>query len=174
MLLCISGSLRREATNRTLLAEAARLFGGPSLVADLRMPLYDADLQEAEGIPGPVLRLAAQIAQADAVVISSPEYNQSISGVLKNALDWVSRTEGAPWRNKPLAMMSASSGRSGGARGLSALRLAMVPYGPRFSAGPEVMLAGSKTVLASGRLEDPRSLATLTAAMEILRREAGL
>ncbi|MEJ2036038.1 MAG: NAD(P)H-dependent oxidoreductase, partial [Maritimibacter sp.] len=101
-LLGISGALRQGSTNRLLLREAVRAFGAASLVeADLRLPLYDGDLEEASGIPTPVQRLADQIAAADAVLISTPEYNKNISGVLKNALDWVSRVKGNPWNGKP-------------------------------------------------------------------------
>ena len=89
-LLGLSGSLRQSATNRKLLREAARLFDPASFVeADLNLPLYDGDLEEGEGIPAAVKTLADQIAQADAVIISTPEYNKGPSGVLKNALDWV-------------------------------------------------------------------------------------
>lgn len=102
VLLTISGSLRQDATNRKLLAEAARLFGPATVVeAELRLPLYDGDDEAAEGIPAAVQTLSDQIAAADAVLISTPEYNKGPSGVLKNALDWVSRTKGNPWAGKP-------------------------------------------------------------------------
>ncbi|RVT82323.1 NADPH-dependent oxidoreductase [Rhodobacteraceae bacterium CCMM004] len=173
VLLCVPGSLRAGAVNRKLLAEAARLYGGPSQVADLRLPLYDGDLEDAEGIPEGVQTLAAQIAAAEAVAISTPEYNQALSGVLKNALDWVSRAPGAPWRGKPVAIMSAAAGRSGGARATYSLRLAMTPFRPRLSTGPEVLLAAaSRQFDEDGRLTDARALKTLTEAMEILRAEA--
>ena len=113
-LLGISGSLREGSYNRKLLREAARAFDPAEFIeADLRLPLYDGDLETAEGIPAEVQRLADQIAAADAVVISGPEYNKGISGVLKNALDWVSRTKAAPWRDKPVAIMAATAGRAG-------------------------------------------------------------
>lgn len=97
--------------------EAKAAFDPATFVeADLRFPLYDGDLEARDGIPTAVQTLSDQIAQADAVVIASPEYNKSISGVLKNALDWVSRTDGNPWRDKPLAIVSATAGRAGGER----------------------------------------------------------
>jgi len=137
-LLGISGSLRKDSFNRMLLREAARLGSAASFTeADLRLPLYDGDLEEAEGIPAPVQALADQIKAADAVVISSPEYNKGISGVLKNALDWVSRTEGAPWAGKPVAILSATAGRAGGERAQFNLRHAMMPFRPRILQGPE-------------------------------------
>ncbi|WP_226780260.1 NADPH-dependent FMN reductase [Oceaniglobus trochenteri] len=173
MLLGISGSLRKEATNRKLLRIAARLYGGPFTEADLRLPLYDGDLESESGIPPAVETLAAQVAQAEAVILATPEYNQSLSGVMKNALDWISRTPGTPWLGKPVAIMSAAAGRAGGARATYALRLAMAPFRPRFSSGPEVLLAASSGQFdPTGDLTNERALKTLGEAMETLRREA--
>lgn len=113
-LLGISGALRKDSTNTKLIRQAARIFAPESFIeADLHLPLYDGDLEQAEGIPAHVQTLADQIANADAVIISTPEYNKALSGVLKNALDWVSRTDGSPWNGKPLAIMSAADGRAG-------------------------------------------------------------
>jgi chromate reductase len=173
MLLGISGSLRKEATNRKLIREAARIYGGPYTEADLRLPLYDGDLEDAEGIPASVQTLADQIKAAEAVVISTPEYNQLIAGVLKNALDWVSRVPGRPWRDKPLAVVSAADGRAGGARANSSLRLAMVPFRPRLLIGPDVMVADSSNAFdANGRLTGERYIAQLTELMDLLKAEA--
>jgi len=174
-LLGISGSLRKEATNRKLLREAARQFGEADYSeADLNLPLFDADLQDAEGIPDVVQKLTDQIAAADAVIISTPEYNKSISGVLKNALDWVSRAEGSPWRDKPVAIMSAADGRAGGDRAQFALRLCMVAFRPLLIPGPEMMLANSQEAFdEQGRLIDERSTRILAELMKLLRTEAG-
>ena len=117
VLVGLCGALRRDSTNRKLLHEAARLFGPCRFIdADLHLPLYDGDAEEADGAPAAVHKLAEQIAAADAVLISTPEYNKGLSGVLKNALDWISRIEGNPWRDKPVAVMSAAAGRAGGER----------------------------------------------------------
>ena len=94
MLLGISGSLRRDSVNTKLLRHAATHFGCDLVLGDLNLPLYDNDLEIESGIPDAVQALADQIKAADAVILSTPEYNQSMSGVLKNALDWVSRV---PW-----------------------------------------------------------------------------
>ena len=124
------------------------------------------------GIPAEVTRLADQIAAADAVVISTPEYNSALPGVLKNALDWVSRTKGAPWQDKPVAIVSAAAGRAGGARAQSSLRLAMTPFRPRLLTGPEVMIANSGNAFDDqGHLTDERSVETLGALMTALRAE---
>ncbi|WP_170457392.1 NADPH-dependent FMN reductase [Ruegeria arenilitoris] len=175
ILLGLSGSLRQNATNRRLIREAARLFGaGTFIEADLNLPLYDGDAEEADGIPAEVQILADQIADAHAVVISTPEYNKGPSGVLKNALDWVSRTKGNPWADKPVAVMSAAAGRAGGERAQMILRSFMVPFQPRILQGPEIHLADSSNEFDdSGRLRSDRYERTLGQLMEKLRAEAG-
>jgi len=172
-LLGLSGSLRTASTNRKLLREAARLFGECSYVeADLQIPLYDGDLQEADGIPDAAARLAAQIAEADAVIISTPEYNKGPSGVLKNALDWVSMVEGKPWADKPVAVMSAAAGRAGGERAQMILRAFMVPFRPRILQGPEIHLAASgKQFDEDGQLTGELYVKELTQLMQALRSE---
>ena len=172
-LLLIPGALRRQSHNRALAAEAARLYGDTDPVwADLRMPLYDGDEEEANGVPHEALTLAQQIAEAEAVVIATPEYNQSFPGVLKNALDWVSRVEGNPWRDKPVAIVSAAAGRSGGGRSQYALRLALNPFRPRLLTGPEVLVASPASQFEDSRLTDERSLGALRELMATLASAA--
>ena len=175
-LLGICGSLRSGSFNRKLMLEAARLFDPADFVdADLRLPLYDGDLEAAGGIPAHVQALSDQIAAADAILIAGPEYNKALSGVLKNALDWVSRTDGSPWRDKPVAIMSATGGRSGGERTQFSLRLAMVPFRARLLPGPEVLVAAaSKQFDEDGRLTNEITLKALNELMGALRAEAGL
>ncbi|MFN4173214.1 MAG: NADPH-dependent FMN reductase [Pseudorhodobacter sp.] len=172
-LLCLCGALRAGSTNRKLLAEAMRLYAPARWSeGDLRLPLYDGDLEAAEGIPPGVQALADAIAAADAVVISTPEYNKNLSGVLKNALDWVSRTRGSPWAGKPVAILSAAAGRAGGERAQYSLRHCLTPFRPRILQGPEVMVAASGTAFdAAGHLTDARSLATLADLMADLKAE---
>lgn len=155
-LLGISGSLRQGACNRRLLREAVRAFGEAEYIeADIRFPLFDADLQEAEGIPETVQRLADQIADADAVMISTPEYNKNLPGVLKNALDWVSRVKGNPWKDKPVVLMAAADGRAGGERAMHSLILCMMPFRANLVYGPEVFVAKCEEAFdESGRLTD--------------------
>jgi chromate reductase len=170
-LLCISGSLRQGACNRRLLREAAREFGEAQVIeADIRLPLFDEDLENAEGIPDAVQRLADQIAEADAVVISTPEYNKNLSGVLKNALDWVSRVKGNPWKDKPVALMAAADGRAGGERAMHSLILCMMPFRANLVYGPEVFIANcDKAFDADGRLKDEGSVKFLGMLMKKLR-----
>ena len=173
ILLGLSGSLRAASGNRKLLREAARLFGPCAYSeADLNLPLYDGDAEAAEGVPPSVQTLADQIAAADAVLISTPEYNKGPSGVLKNALDWVSRTEGSPWRDKPVAVMSAAAGRAGGERAQLVLRGFMVPFRARVVAGPELHLADCANQFDdTGRLVSAQYEKTLRQLMEALRAE---
>ena len=173
VLLGLSGSLRAGSFNRKLLAEAARLFGEAEFMeGDLNLPLYNGDLEDAEGIPAAVQKLADQIAAADAVVISTPEYNKGISGVMKNALDWVSRTKGSPWSGKPVAILSATAGRAGGERAQVMLRNCMVAFRPRILQGPEMLLAQtSEQFDENGHLKGEIYINTLTDLMAALRAE---
>ena len=172
-LLGLSGSLRAASTNTTLVKAAAATFGECEFtLADLRLPLYDGDLEEA-GMPESVMTLAKQIQDADAVIISTPEYNKMISGVLKNALDWVSRTGLSPWEGKPVAIMSAAAGRSGGERTQYSLRWAMTPFNAQLLQAPEVLIASSfKAFDEAGQLVDERSQAGLEKLMTALRTAA--
>ncbi|MEP6019498.1 MAG: NADPH-dependent FMN reductase [Paracoccaceae bacterium] len=171
-LLGISGSLRSEATNRKLVREAARLFGDCTYVeADVNVPLYDGDDEHANGVPAAVHLLADQIRAADAVLISTPEYNKGPSGVLKNALDWVSRTDTNPWEDKPVAVMSAAAGRAGGERAQMILRGYMIPFRAHVLAGPEIHLASCGTAFdENGQLKSEHYLRDLGTLMEVLRK----
>jgi chromate reductase, NAD(P)H dehydrogenase (quinone) len=174
-ILTICGALRAGSTNALLLGEARRVFGAANWVAgDLRLPLFDEDIEIASGIPAKVQLLADQIRTADAVIIATPEYNKALPGVLKNALDWVSRTKGGPWRDKPVAIVSAADGRAGGDRAQFSLRLCMVPFRARVLPGPEVMVAHSRSAFdAQGQLTDAQTVKVLTELMEDLRAEVG-
>ncbi|NNE51489.1 MAG: NAD(P)H-dependent oxidoreductase [Sulfitobacter sp.] len=170
-LLGLSGSLRAGATNTKLLQAAARLFGESDFtLADINFPLYDADDENAQGVPEAVKTVAQQIDDADAVIISTPEYNKGPSGVLKNALDWISRTDGNPWEGKPLAVMSAAAGRAGGERAQMILRGFMVPFRTRILQGPEIHLADSRNQFdEDGHLKSDIYVKDLTNLMTSLR-----
>ncbi|WGH77614.1 NADPH-dependent FMN reductase [Jannaschia ovalis] len=173
-LLGLCGSLRAPSFNRKLMIEAGRIWGGLD-EADLRLPLYDGDSETAEGIPEAVTRLAGQIAAAPAVIVVTPEYNKAPSGVLKNALDWISRTDGKPLAGKPVAIMSATAGRSGGERTQAVLRLMLQPFGPDLLQGPEVLVGQAQAQFdAGGRLTNERNLEALKALMAALKARAGV
>ena len=120
----ICGSLRKKSFNLSLLhaAQALQPDGMEISVIDLHeIPLFNQDVFEA-GLPDGVKRFRERIAAADALLISSPEYNYSISGVMKNAIDWASRPPTLPLTEKPLGIMGATPGGLGTVRGQLALR----------------------------------------------------
>jgi chromate reductase, NAD(P)H dehydrogenase (quinone) len=132
-ILAFAGSTRTASWNKKLVriaAEGARQAGAEVTLVDLRdlpLPLYDGDLEEAQGIPANGMKLRELFKAHHGLLISSPEYNSSISGVLKNAIDWVSRpVEGeadlVAFKGKVCALMSASPGALGGLRGLVTVR----------------------------------------------------
>ena len=127
LVLGVCGSLRRGSYNRMLL-RAARELAPPGVAIEeftgLReIPPYDDDVRVGEGDPPPVAELKRRIALADALLIATPEYNFGPPGVLKNAIDWVSRPPlESPLRHKPIALMGASTGRMGTVRAQLALR----------------------------------------------------
>jgi chromate reductase len=126
-ILGFAGSLRRASYNRSLLRAAAERAPADMAIQifDLRdVPLYDGDV-EAEGDPEPVARFKQAIADADGVLMVTPEYNHGVPGVMKNAVDWASRPpRGAALGGKPVGIIGASPGMTGSARGQSQLRLA--------------------------------------------------
>ncbi|OYU45198.1 MAG: FMN reductase [Burkholderiales bacterium PBB4] len=133
-LLLISGSARKESYNAKLAAAAAKLASAQGVetdlvaAADLRLPLYDGDLEEIEGLPTAVVALKARFLAADAVLFACPEYNSSITPLLKNLIDWVSRAGSdseaplAAYKGKVAGLVSASPGALGGMRGLVTVR----------------------------------------------------
>lgn len=172
-LLGLSGALRTGSTNKLLLREAARLYGATEYVeADLNLPLYDGDLESESGLPEGVNQLVQQIAEADALLISTPEYNAGVTGVLKNALDWISRHSDKPMVGKPTALMSAAAGRAGGVRAQTMLRSCLVAFRPQITLAPEFGLANSSNEFdGDGRLTSEHYTASLTTLMETLKAD---
>jgi chromate reductase len=139
-ILAFSGSSRKGSFNAALLKQAVaavRAAGADVTVIDLRelsLPLYDGDLEAEHGVPENVKALRARMMAHDGFLVASPEYNGSVSALLKNTLDWCSRPAGgvdglAPYRGKTVALLSASVSPFGGARGLTALRSIMAKMG---------------------------------------------
>lgn len=152
----ITGSLRRGSYNHALLRAAAeRLPAGVELVEFERLaeiPPYDADL-EADGAPEPVEDLREAIRQADAVLIATPEYNHSIPGVLKNALDWASRPAGKSAMNgKPAAVVGASTGMFGAVWAQAETRKVLGALGGRVVEA-ELPIARAAEIHRDGRLD---------------------
>jgi len=171
----IPGSLRKASYNAAALrAAAASAPDGVRIdITSLAgIPLYDEDVRSA-GTPRAVTDLARAIAAADAVLISTPEYNYSISGVLKNAIDWLSRLDPQPFDNKPVAIMGASMGRLGTARAQYHLRQVFVYLNAMVMNKPEVMIAAAQTQFdADGRLTDEATRGHLAAMVEALAAHA--
>jgi chromate reductase len=152
-----SGSLRKDSYNTALLRAAAELLpDGMTLETfDLSpIPLYNDDVRTA-GYPDAVKDFRSRIAAADALLIATPEYNYSIPGVLKNALDWASRPPDPPLNGKPVAIMGASPGNFGTVRAQMHLRQVCV-YTNMFPINkPEVLVARAQEKFdAEGRLTD--------------------
>jgi chromate reductase len=155
----ISGSLRRDSHNSALLRHAGELFeaeGAEFEVYDgLRdIPPYDED-DDVEDAPEAVARLRAAVREADAVFFTTPEYNSSIPGSLKNAIDWVSRPRAAtPLMNKPVAVIGASTGMFGAVWAQAELRKVLASTGARVVPG-EVAVGHAHTRFGEdGRLND--------------------
>ncbi|REE61891.1 NAD(P)H-dependent FMN reductase [Streptomyces sp. 3212.3] len=135
--LVFGGALRADSANARLAALVARLISATSAAVDLAsmrdfdMPLYDGDMEAAEGLPPGALALRDRLERSDAFVIASPEYNASVPGVLKNAIDWVSRVRPQPFKTKHAMLVSASPSLVGGNRGLWALRVPLEHLGTR-------------------------------------------
>ncbi|ATZ73364.1 NADPH-dependent oxidoreductase [Idiomarina sp. X4] len=126
--LFIGGSRRKESLNTKLkhrLVEVAEKHGIQHKLLDadaLDAPIYHGDLEEAEGVPESMQALAKAIYVADKVVLVSPEYNSSVSPLIKNAIDWVSRLDMQAWSGKTVLLAAASPGGLGGLRAVSHLR----------------------------------------------------
>jgi chromate reductase, NAD(P)H dehydrogenase (quinone) len=152
-----TGSLRRASFNLAALRAAQGMMpAGASLeILDLaQIPFFNQDV-EAAGVPQVVQDFKAKVAAADAILISTPEYNYSIPPVLKNALDWGSRGESNVWNGKPLAIISASPGVLGGARAQYHLRQVCVVLNLMPLNRPEVFIMNAHTKFdAEGNLTD--------------------
>lgn len=173
--LAINGSLRAKSFNRALLRAAQRVAPDGIIVeiADLHdIPLYNRDVESDSGFPSSVVALRDAVANADGLLVATPEYNYSISGVLKNAWDWMSRSPDAPIDEMPLAIVGAG-GRSGTLRAQLHMhdialhnRLRIVPlpqvavqiFGDSFDDTPELV--------------DERALDQIARLLEALRAEA--
>ncbi|ADZ70906.1 Chromate reductase, Class I, flavoprotein [Polymorphum gilvum SL003B-26A1] len=131
------------------------------------IPLYNADVQTRDGFPQAVTDLAEAVRAADGVVIVSPEYNFSVPGVLKNAIDWVSRVPDQPFKDRPVALQSAATGMLGGARAQYHMRQIMVFLDALVFTKPEVFVsfAGQKVDAAAGRLTDEDARKVISAQL---------
>ena len=154
----IAGSLRKGSLNRALLNAAVEL--APSALTIVphglsEIPLYDGDI-EAVALPAAVDELRTAVRHADGILVATPEYNHGVPGVLKNAIDWLSRPPGSSaLREKPCAIIGASPGMTGTARAQSQLRQSFEFTSTHAMAQPEFLVAKAHTKFdTDGRLTD--------------------
>jgi chromate reductase len=167
----ICGSLRKGSFNASV-ARALPGLAPPGLALTpapsfAGFPLYNADT-EASGFPADVMALAEAIRAADGVVIVSPEYNWSIPGVLKNAVDWMSRVKEQPFFGKPVVLQSAARGLLGGARMQYHLRQSLTSVDAQIFIRPEVFVnfAAQKIDEKSGALKDQPTIDMIKSQLE--------
>ena len=169
----ICGSLRAKSINRNGLLAAAELMpeGMQLTIADYgAVPLFNQDVQD-QGIPAAVTAFAAQVRAADALLIASPEYNFSVSGVLKNAIDWLSRVPDQPFKDKPVALMSVTPGPLGGGRHQYELRKIVGCLEALVMPKPEVFIGMAATRFdANGALTDAATRKMVSDQMAAFQR----
>ncbi|AUW60123.1 NADPH-dependent FMN reductase [Sphingobium sp. SCG-1] len=177
LLLGLSGSLRRGSVSTAILKSLASAVSDR---AELRihplgdLPLYNGD-EDGEHAPESVAALKAAIADAEGVVVASPEYNYGISGVLKNAIDWASRPAYASvLKGKPVLIISSSPGLTGGVRAQAQARQTFAATLSRVIAHPEVVITEVYQKVVEGALVDETALAFTTAALDALLAEIAL
>ena len=158
----LCGSLRRASFNLMLLraaVEAAPPGTSIEIESIREIPLYDGDVEASQGIPAAVRRLKDRIAGADGVLIVTPEYNNSMPGVLKNTIDWLSRPAsdiGWVFRGRPVALMGATPGPGGTALSQAAWLPVLRTLGMRPWFEGRVLISAASTVFDSdGRVADP-------------------
>jgi chromate reductase, NAD(P)H dehydrogenase (quinone) len=175
-ILAFSGSARRESLNKKLLAavvDAVRAVGGDVTLVDLRdlpMPLYDGDLEDAEGMPANAAKMVQLITQHEALLIASPEYNSQITPLLKNTIDWCTRAEENPLKGKVAAVVSASPGNFGGIRSMTLARQLLTHLGCHVIPAQCVLPLADKAFNATGHLQEARAQkAVVGVANELVR-----
>ena len=148
-ILTLCGSIRERSYNAALIRALPALSPGGMVFVEapliVNIPHYDADLQQLSGPPSAVAALVTAIRDADGVLIASPEYNYSVPGPLKNAIDWVSRVPKQPFAAKPVLIQSVSGGLLGGARMQYHLRQVLVSLDALVFTRPEVMIGMAPT-----------------------------
>lgn len=170
----ISGSLRKASFSTSLLkllAEKAAPAIQIQVVTLDSLPLYNEDLDTKPGIPA-VADLKRIIIESDGVLIATPEYNHGVPGVLKNALDWLSRPVfESCFVNKPVSIISSSLAFTGGVRAQYQLREALISMHAHLVMGPEVVVAGIHTKLAEDAYRDEKGLEFMLRSLDRLRDE---
>jgi chromate reductase len=173
-LLGISGSLRKASTNTAILKALAEAIADKATVEIFPLndlPLYDQDI-DVEPLPPAVAAFRAAIGTADGVVISSPEYNYGMSGVLKNALDWASRPYGnSRLTGKPVLTITASAASTGGVRAQGQLNETLTAIAALVVLRPQSVIGSVFQKMTDGKFTDETSLKFLSAAIDDLLRD---
>lgn len=171
-ILAFAGSLRRDSWNKKLVkiaAQGARAAGAEVTEIDLRdfaLPIYDGDLEAAEGLPANAKKLKELFLAHQSLLLACPEYNSSISAVLKNTIDWVSRPVPnepplAPYVGKVVSIMSASPGALGGIRGLVTVRSILSNIQCLVLPDQVCVMKAHEAFDAEGRLKDAKQQASV-------------
>ncbi len=167
-IVAFAGSLRKDSFNKKNVKEAIRLAqeldGVTAEFVDLQpldIPIYDGDVEDKSGIPADVLALAEKITKADALIISTPEYNGSISSPLKNVVDWLSRQKPVSITGKHLLICAASTGALGGVRGLWHTRIPFEVLGMHVYPTMLGLPKANEAFDENGRLKDEKALKSL-------------
>jgi len=169
-IVAICGSLRKGSYNRMVLNSLPELAPPGMTITESppfgAMPLYNFDDHQSSGIPATVTALADAIRGADGVIIISPEYNYSVPGALKNAIDWVSRLPNQPFAGKPVALQSAAGGQLGGARSQYQMRQIMVFLYALVMNKPEIFVNFAKT-----KMNEERGVVSDEPTREIIKQQ---
>ena len=173
-LLGLSGSLRKASFNTAILTTLSEAVADRATLEIFPLnpvPLYDGD-EDTATPPDAVAALRAKIAGADGLVIASPEYNQGISGVLKNALDWASRPYGKSClTGKVMLTMTASPASTGGARAQANLNETLLSVAAQIVLRPQAVIGAANQKVKDGRLIEAATLAFLQAGINDLLRD---
>ncbi|MBL8752038.1 MAG: NAD(P)H-dependent oxidoreductase [Planctomycetes bacterium] len=178
-LLVLAGSTRQGAFSKQFARAVCRLaegLGHRVVAVDLRdfaMPLYDGDLEAAQGLPEGALRLRSLVLAADGIVVVTPEYNASLPAVLKNALDWTSRPYAAEpgvsaWKGKVAALLASSPGALGGLRALVHLRQVLMNLGALVLTEQFALGHADRAFAPDGGFTEPKQAAAVQAIVERL------
>ena len=177
-LLAFSGSARRESFNKKLLAEAVaatRAAGAEVTLVDFRempLPLYDGDLEDAQGMPPNAQKFVALIQSHDGLLIASPEYNSQMTPLLKNAIDWATRADENPLIGKVAGIVSASPGNFGGIRSQTLARQLLTHLGCHVVPVTCVLPQADQAFDDAGKLKEERHRKSVRTLAEALVRTA--
>lgn len=173
-LLGISGSLRKASTNTAILKSLAEVVADKATLELFplhEIPLYDQDIDVEPSLPA-IAAFREAIAAADGVIISSPEYNYGMSGVLKNALDWASRPYGkSRLTGKPVLTITASAASTGGVRAQTQLNETLTAIAALVVLRPQSVIGSVFQKMTDGKFTDETSLKFLSAAVDDLLRD---